>query len=153
MSNFSVYLTPPPPFVTFTKQGLYNKIVIWLTPSPLTAHVVYGWPLILIPKRKINKQTVGLTRLLHIKQWPVIENYRYLHISIVFDDLLYTYSIGSLFTLIFYPSYGFHYKDPFLRPHFSGYNGPYFIQIWLLWPLTICFAKIFQFLYQKFIVS
>ena len=38
---------PPLPFVvTFTKWlGLCYKMVIWLTPSPSTVHVIYGWHL------------------------------------------------------------------------------------------------------------
>ena len=43
--NFG-YFWPPPPFVvTFTKQNLCYKMVIWLTPPPpSTVHVVYEWP-------------------------------------------------------------------------------------------------------------
>ena len=46
--NFLGNLPRPPFMVNFTKIKLCNKMVIWLTPSPSTIHVVYGWPLSLL---------------------------------------------------------------------------------------------------------
>ena len=43
--HISVYFNTPPPFTyTFTIQSLCSKVVIYLTPSPSTDHVVYGCP-------------------------------------------------------------------------------------------------------------
>ena len=41
---FGYFWRTPTFVVTFTRLDLCNKMIIWITPSPSTVHVVYGCP-------------------------------------------------------------------------------------------------------------
>ena len=70
--KFLIFLTlyHPPFAVTFIKWGLCYKMVIWLTPSPSTVHVVYEWPLHnLLRTKYINMKPSVRCAICHYKRY------------------------------------------------------------------------------------